>query len=140
MDHKLIQSFKKTLKQLERMTPILLGTLLLIGLSHALVPNSIYIKLFDRNGLVGSLIGAGIGSVSAGQPLTSYILSGEVMKQGVGLLAVTAFIVAWVTVGLIQLPAESMILGKKFALIRNISAFVLSIIVAYITVLLFNLL
>jgi len=57
------------------------------------------------------------------------------LKQGVGLIAVTAFLVSWVTVGLIQFPAESTILGKKFAILRNISAFILSIIVAIITIL-----
>ena len=62
------------------------------------------------------------------------------LQQGVSLAAVTAFLVAWVTVGMIQLPAESMILGKKFAILRNVSAFFLSLIVAFITVLLFELL
>jgi len=49
-------------------------------------------------------------------------------------LAVTAFLVAWVTVGLVQLPAEVMMLGKKFAIIRNITAFIFAIIVAIITI------
>ena len=66
--------------------------------------------------------------------MTSYVLGGELFKQGVSLVAVTAFLVAWVTVGLVQLPAESMILGKRFAITRNITAFILSIIVAIITV------
>jgi hypothetical protein len=39
-----------------------------------------------------------------------------------------------VTVGFVQLPAESMILGKRFALLRNLFSFVLAIIVAVITV------
>ena len=56
------------------------------------------------------------------------------LKQGISLLAVTAFLVAWVTVGLVQLPAEAMLLGKKFAIIRNITSFVFAIIVAVITV------
>jgi hypothetical protein len=64
----------------------------------------------------------------------SYIIGGELLKQGISLIAVTAFIVAWVTVGFIQLPAESMILGKKFAFVRNILSFIFAIIVALITV------
>ena len=80
-------------------------------------------------------IGSFIGSISAGNPITSYIFGGELLSQGISLLAVTAFIVAWVTVGFIQLPAESIILGRKFAILRNLSAFVLAIVVAVITVL-----
>jgi uncharacterized membrane protein YraQ (UPF0718 family) len=53
-------------------------------------------------------------------------------------MAVTAFLVAWVTVGIIQLPAESSILGMKFALLRNISAFVLAIVVSIVTILIYN--
>ena len=85
-----------------------------------------------------SFIGSAIGSISAGTPITSYIFGGELLKQGVGLIAVTAFLVAWVTVGFVQLPAESMILGKRFAFIRNLTAFVLAIIAALITVAIFG--
>ena len=69
----------------------------------------------------------------AGNPVTSYVLGGEFLTQGVGLVAVTAFIVAWVTVGLVQLPAEALLLGKKFAVTRNIVSFFFAIIVALIT-------
>jgi len=91
------------------------------------------------NIIFDSFIGSIIGSISAGTPIISYILGGEMLKQGISLIAVTAFLVAWVTVGFIQIPAESIILGKRFAILRNISAFVLSIIVAFATVLILNL-
>jgi len=135
----MIRSFVKATKSLEKITPIIIGTLLLIGLTDASIPKSFYVRVFNRSGIFSSLIGSIIGSISAGHPITSYILGGEMLKQGVGLIAVTAFLVAWVTVGMIQLPAEAMILGKKFAILRNLSAFVLAIVVAIITVLLYNL-
>ena len=128
-------SFVKTAQALINITPILLGTILLVGLSDVLVPRSFYIKLFGSNHLISLFVGDALGSVSAGSPIVSYVLGGEMLKQGIGLMAVTAFIVSWVTIGLIQLPAESMILGKRFAIVRNISAFVLSLAVAATTVL-----
>lgn len=129
------QSFVKTAKSLANITPILLGTVLLVSLSETLVPRSFYIKLFGGSHFGSLLVGGLLGSVSAGNPIVSYILGGEMLKQGIGLMAVTAFIVSWVTIGLVQLPAESMILGKKFAIIRNITAFIFSLIVAALTVL-----
>jgi len=39
-----------------------------------------------------------------------------------------------VTVGVIQLPAEASILGKRFALTRNILSFIFAILVAIATV------
>ncbi|GAG00736.1 unnamed protein product, partial [marine sediment metagenome] len=81
------------------------------------------------------LIGAIFGSVSSGNPIISYIIGGELLDQGVSLIAVTAFILAWVTVGIIQLPAESLMLGKRFAITRNILSFITALIISILTVL-----
>ncbi len=125
----------KSAKSLYNSLPTIIGAILLIGLVSAAVPKSYYGMLFSKNPIIDSFIGSGIGSILAGNPVTSYILSGEFLKQGVSLVAVTAFMVAWVTVGVVQYPAEAILLGKKFALYRNISAFFLAIVVAVITVL-----
>jgi uncharacterized membrane protein YraQ (UPF0718 family) len=81
---------------------------------------------------VNSVIGSLLGSVSAGNPIVSYIIGGELLDQGVSITAVTAFLVAWVTVGLVQLPAEMALLGKRFALYRNGFAFISSMVVAIV--------
>ncbi|MCD6229854.1 MAG: hypothetical protein J7K00_03565 [Candidatus Diapherotrites archaeon] len=114
--------------------PMILGTILLISLISTLIPKLFYTNVFSKNIILNSFIGSLVGSISAGNPITSYIFGGELLTQGISLLAVTAFLVAWVTVGLIQLPAESAVLGKKFALLRNASSFILAMIVAIITV------
>ena len=129
------QSAYKAAKGLWMAFPMILGTILLISLISAVVPKSFYVSIFSKNYFLDSFIGGLVGSISAGHPITSYIFGGEMLNQGVGLIAVTAFLVSWVTVGLIQLPAESAILGKKFAFLRNLTAFILSIIVAIVTVL-----
>ena len=129
------QSAIKAAKGLWMAFPMIIGTVLLISLISALIPKSFYTSVFSQNSFFDSFIGSLIGSISAGNPITSYIFGGEMLGQGIGLIAVTAFLVAWVTVGIIQLPAESAILGKKFAILRNITAFILSIIVAIVTVL-----
>jgi uncharacterized membrane protein YraQ (UPF0718 family) len=113
--------------------------ILLISLLSHIIPRSFYTSIFRGNPLFDSIIGSIVGSVSTGPPITSYILGGEFLKEGVSLIAVTAFMVAWVSVGIIQFPAESIILGTKFALIRNFTSFLFSILVALITVLFFSL-
>lgn len=126
------QSAIKAGKGLFKALPIILGTILLVSLT-SLIPKLFYKTIFSNN-ISDTFIGSLIGSISAGNPITSYILGGEFLKQGVSLIAVTAFIVAWVTVGLIQLPAESIMLGKKFAITRNILSFIFSIIIAIIAI------
>lgn len=128
------QSVKKAGKALWRSTPILVGVVLLVSLANTLIPKTAYTALFSKVAVLDSLIGSAVGSILAGNPVTSYVLGGEMLAQGVSLVAVTAFLVSWVTVGIVQLPAEAMLLGKKFAITRNITAFLISIIVAIVTV------
>lgn len=113
--------------------PILLGVLLLINLASPLLQAG-YSKLFTGNMLLDPLLGAAAGSISFGIPITSYIVGGELLKQGVSLVAVTAFIIAWTTVGVVMLPLEASMLGKRFAISRNLVNFIFSIVIATITV------
>ncbi len=132
------QRLKKALlisgKSFYRSLPILIGVILLIGLFKSFVSIEAIAKLFQGIPLIDSVIGASLGSIMAGNPITSYILGGELLHQGISLIAVTAFLVSWVTVGIVQLPAEAMLLGKKFAITRNIFSFLFSIIAAMLTV------
>ncbi len=125
---------RQAARMLINSAPILTGVIILVSVIGALVPKEALGTLFSGNRLLDPIVGSALGSVLGGNPITSYVLGGELLKQGVSLMAVTAFLVAWVTVGLIQLPAESLLLGKRFAIARNLTAFVCSIIVALITV------
>jgi uncharacterized membrane protein YraQ (UPF0718 family) len=134
------ESISQSFNMFKGTLPTILGVILLISLINSIIPKDFYSKLFQNNFLIDPIVGAIAGSVFAGNPLISYIIGGELLIQGIGLIAVTSFIVAWVTVGIIQFPAESIMLGKKFAFVRNLISFIFSILVAIITVLILNLL
>ena len=87
---------------------------------------------------VSRRFGAGLGSIITGNPVNSYVIGGELLKRGVSLFAVTALIIAWVTVGLVQLPAEMAALGRRFALARNAICFILAVPIALMTVVILN--
>ena len=133
------EAMAKAARAMYRSLPIILGVIILVSLANVFIPKTFYKMLFKGNFLIDPFIGSFLGSILAGTPITSYVIGGELLKQGISLIAVTAFIVSWVTVGVVQLPAEMMLLGKRFAIIRNITAFFLAIIVAIITVLVLNL-
>ena len=135
MHKKFKKIFVQSIKPFFNALPILFGIIFLMGLVDSLLTKEFYGNIFIGSPFVDSILASSLGSVFAGNPITSYILAGEFLSQGVGLMAVTAFMLAWVTVGLVQLPAEIMMFGKKFAFWRNFISFIFSILVAMFTVL-----
>ena len=127
------KAFLQTLNLFKTVLPMLVGVLLLISLLHQLFQNH-YKEWFTGNYLLDPLIGAVAGSVSFGIPITSYIAGGDLLRAGVSLLAVTSFIMTWTTVGLIMVPLEASMLGKRFALTRNLLNFFFALLVSMTTV------
>lgn len=127
-------AFQKTLQSIKTSVPIIVGILLLVSLLNPLLAKY-YAKIFTGNYFIDPLVGAIAGSVSFGIPVASYVTAGELLKEGVSLLAVTAFILAWSTVGLLMLPLEISNLGRRFAIWRNSWNFVSSITIAILTIL-----
>ena len=130
----LFHALKASFNQFVNLLPILVGVFLLIGLFNAFVSKELISSLFSGNRALDTLLGACFGTLFTGNPINSYIIGGELLEYGVSLLAVTAFIIAWVTVGLVQLPAEISALGFRFALVRNAASFLMSIAIAFTTV------
>ena len=132
-------SFLKVLKKSSlsflAMSPLLLGIIGLVGLFQVLVTPQMLASLFRGNPLLDTLTGTLTGAAAAGNPLVSYLLGGELLGQGISLYAVTAFILSWVTLGFIQLPAEVEVFGGRFTLYRNILAFIFTMLIAVLTTL-----
>ena len=133
-EHHIKDNLKKTIKTFINVVPVIVGMLLLTSLVITLFPEQISTGLFGNGDIVDTLLGASIGSVAVGHPLASYLLGGELLSGGVGLITVTALVVAWVTVGIVQLPAEAVMLGTRFAVYRNLICFIAAILIAFLTV------
>lgn len=130
----ILSSFTRALNGFQTTMPVLLGVILLLGLFKTFISEEMIASVFSGNLIKDTLLGSLMGSISAGTPISSYIIGGELLKNHVSLFAVTAFIVAWVTVGIVQLPAEALILSKRFAITRNLLSFILSFFVSIATV------
>jgi len=122
---------KSTLNNLVRTLPVLLAVVFLIGLFKVALSYDFFL-FFTDNSILNLFLGALLGSVLAGTPITSYIIGGELISHGISVQAVTAFLVTWVTVGFVQFPAESFMFGKNFAIIRNVIAFCSAIVIGII--------
>lgn len=119
----------RILKNIKTSIPILVGILMLLSLLE-MVFDQYYTKIFTGNWLLDPLVGTLVGSISVGVPVASYVIGGELLKQGITLIAVTAFVFSWTTVGVMLMPLEMKTLGKRFTLVRNGLNFVFSIVIA----------
>lgn len=129
--HGIKKVFKQTLLWFKELIPILLGILLLTSILKEL-----WLFMYLSNYLDGSFISILIadifGSISAWNTINSYIIADSFWNLNDNLLIITAFLISWITVWFIQIPAEIHFFGKKFAIIRNLLSFIFAIIAAYI--------
>jgi len=119
------------LKNLMMIGPMLLAIIGLIGLFKTYITPEMLKTLFNGSALHDMLVGIGIGGVSVGQPFISYLVGGELLDNGASFYGVTAFILAFVTLGVVQLPLEFSVFGLRFTLVQNFLALLFSFILAF---------
>src|SRR6056297_474686 len=129
-----LKVLRKSATGLVKHLPMMGGVILIISLIKSFVPSESIASLFSGNPLADTIVGSLLGSVLAGNTMNSYIIGREMLESGISLFAATAFLVAWVTVGFVQIPAESKTLGRRFALVRNGLSMVLAVAVSLATV------
>jgi len=122
------------LRQFKSILPLLVGVILLLGLFQGFVSKQTLLSFFSGSAILDSFWGACMGSIMTGNPINSYVIGKNFLDIGVGLSGVTALLLTWVSVGLIQLPVESKALGLRFALVRNIAGFTVAIIMSFVVV------
>jgi uncharacterized membrane protein YraQ (UPF0718 family) len=123
-----------TFKTLGMVMPMLLSVIGLMGLFETLVTTEMIHSLFKGSAFADTLLGTLAGSVSVGQPFLSYAIGGELLNEGVTLYAVTAFILSFVTLGLVQLPLEWELFGTRFTVLRNGLSFLFALLISMSTV------
>ncbi len=113
---------------------MILGVVGLVGLFQVFITPERLASFFTGNMWYDTLVGTIAGGIAAGQAMVSYIIGGELLKEGISMYAVSAFVLSWVTLGVVQLPLEVEVLGMRFTIVRNLLAFLFTIFVAIVTV------
>ncbi len=129
------KAFKKAFISFISITPMLIAVMGLVGLMQIYITPDILSTFFGYGSLSDTLVGTLAGAVSMGQGMISYVVAEGLLEQGVSHYALSAFILAWVTLGFVQLPAEASVFGLKFTFYRNLFTLISTIIIAYATVL-----
>ncbi|MPM08330.1 hypothetical protein SDC9_54642 [bioreactor metagenome] len=130
---KTLLALKKAWKSFENILPQFLSVIMLIGIMlSVLTPEQISDVLGSNSGWFGVMLAAGIGSITLIPAFIAFPLAASLLKNGAGYAQIAAFVSTLMMVGIVTLPVEIRYFGKKAAIVRNLSAFVFSLIVALI--------
>lgn len=124
----------QTVTQFRNMIPVLIGVILLMGLIQIFLSKELVITLFSGHPLLDTLTGTVMGGIFTGNPVNGYVIGRSLLEWGARWPGVCALMMAWVSVGLAQMPAEIHALGLRFALVRNGAAFIMTILFSILTV------
>jgi uncharacterized membrane protein YraQ (UPF0718 family) len=127
------QSLKMAGKTFINMLPMLFIIISFIGLLLGFVPpEQISRFIAEQSGPGGVLIIGIVGALMHIPALLSFPLAASILESGASVTAVVAFITTLTMIGMITLPLEIQILGKKMALLRNGISFVVALLIAFL--------
>ncbi len=128
-----LKSMKMSLKMGKGMGLELLSLLALIALILAYLPEKQIAKyLGDSSGLLASVYGAVIGSVTILPGVIAFPLAKQLVVSGASLAAIAAFITTLTMVGLATSPLEKRYFGLRYTVLRNSISFIFAISIALI--------
>ncbi len=128
---------KKTLliawKALGKTAPSLLTVLGIVGLTLGiLTPEKISSLVGSEAGILATLTAALIGAVTLIPSIVAFPLAGSLLRSGATVMTISAFVTTLVMVGAVTFPMEMKVLGKKFALLRNILGLLSALLIAFL--------
>lgn len=127
------KSLRKAWKSFENILPQFLVILVIIGMMLSILDAETITKLFgDSSGMLGIMLFSIIGAITLIPGFVAFPLAAALLESGAGVMQIAAFVSSLMMVGIVTLPLEFQTFGKKVALVRNVSAFLFSILVAII--------
>ncbi len=127
------KSLLKAWKSFENILPQMLGMITFIGIIIALFsPDTISKIIGNSSGWLGVLAAAIIGSITLIPAFVAFPMAAILIQNGAGYMQISAFASTLTMVGLLTMPLEIKFFGKKFTILRNSLAFILSFFVAFV--------
>ena len=129
---KTLMAINKGLKAIEGILPQFLAVVVIIAMVLALLDPAAISKVLGReSGVFGFLMAALVGAVTLVPGFVAFPAAGELLENGAGVLQIAAFVSSLMMVGVITLPMEMAVFGKKAAILRNLFAFIFSLFAAF---------
>ncbi len=130
---KTVKSLKTSWNLFLKILPLLLVTLMIVSITLFFLPDHVIAKYLGTSDvMVGALLASVIGAVSLLPGFITFPLCGLLLNQGVSYTVLAAFTTSLMMVGIVTFPIESKYFGKKLTLIRNISSFIIALIISLV--------
>ena len=127
------QAFIKAWKAFENILPQFISIMVIIGVSLTLLdPETISHIIGAESGWLGVALAAVIGAVTLMPGFVAFPTAALLLAGGAGYMQIGAFVSSLMMVGMVTLPMEFKVFGKKVALLRNAFAFVFAFAVAFV--------
>lgn len=127
------QSLKKAWKSFENILPQMSGMIVSIGVIIALLnPETISKIIGGSSGWFGVFLAAIVGSITLIPAFVAFPMAAILLQNGAGYMQLSAFVSTLTMVGVLTLPLEIKYFGKKFTILRNVLAFSLAFLVAFV--------
>lgn len=125
------QSLLKALKSFEKILPQLIGIIILVGIMLAFFNEEYISKVIGNNsGVLGIVISLVVGSITLIPGFVAFPTAAILLNNGAGITQIAAFVSSLMMVGVATYPLEVSYFGRKLTIMRNVFAFLFSIIVA----------
>lgn len=126
-------ALKKAWKSFENILPQFLAILVIIDVAFAILTPETITKLLGANsGVWGVLAASLIGSITLIPGFVAFPMAAALLKSGAGYMQIAAFVSTLMMVGIVTLPMEIKMFGKRATLVRNISAYAFSLVAALV--------
>ena len=133
------KSLKVAFTKFKKILPAFLGMMILISIALYLIPQDLILKILGNgNKFFGTFLASILGSITLMPGFIAYPLAGILRQQGVSYMVLSAFTTTLMLVGILTFPVEKTFLGTKVTIIRNLICFMIAIIVAFATGILFG--
>lgn len=131
---KTLTALKIAFKRFRKILPAFLTMLILISIVLFIFPQELILKYLGiGNKYISTLIASLIGSITLMPGFIAFPLVGILREQGVPYMVLSAFTTTLMLVGIVTFPIEKEYFGVKITIVRNVICFVIAIIVAFVT-------
>ena len=126
-------ALKKGWKSFENILPQFLPIILLMGMTLAVVDESLISRLLGKDsGLAGMALAAAAGSVTLIPGFIAFPLAASLLASGAGYGQTAMFLPPLLMVGVLTLPLESSTFGRRIAVQRNLLAFIYAVLSSFL--------